>query len=288
MVNQVIRKAKPLSYKDLLITRSTYHLIPFLAYNLLVPTPFYHLDIAQRVLNHPGLPEPIQSLLDEQLGAFFLGSTAPDVRAISGQSRSSTHFYTIPLSSNATIAERVFKKFPHLAEVENLLPAHTAFVAGYISHIQADLIWLKDLFFPYFFTNTKWGNLQHRMLMHNVLRTYMDENILASLPEDTAERLQGVEPHEWLPFITDENLRTWRDFIAEQLAPGGNSRTVEVFAERLGVSMEEFSDLINSVERLDEVLFSHLPRQVLVEYQNKLVTENIRLLETYLDALYEN
>ena len=35
------------------------------------------------------------------------------------------------------------------------------------------------------------------------------------------------------------------------------------------------------VERLEELIFSNLPRQVLVEYQNKLVTENIRLLETY-------
>ena len=109
--------------------------------------------------------------------------------------------------------------------------------------------------------------------------------LLDALPKDTGEHLHGVEPHAWLPFITDENLRTWRDFIAEQLPPGGNSRTVEVFAQRLGMSNDEFADLLNSEERLEELVFSNLPRQVLVEYQEKLVTENIHLLETYLKTL---
>jgi hypothetical protein len=42
------------------------------SYNIRVPTPFYHLDIAENLLTNPALANPIRQLLQGQRDAFLL------------------------------------------------------------------------------------------------------------------------------------------------------------------------------------------------------------------------
>jgi len=50
----------------------------------------------------------------------------------------------------------------------------------------------------------------------------------------------------------------------------------------MGVSVEEITGLLNSEERLEQELFGHIPRQLLVEYRQAIIRENLDLLQTYL------
>jgi len=58
-----------------------------------MPTLFYHLSLAQEILDHPEPPIAIKEVLDKNRRRFFFGKTAPDVQTISEQGRASTHFY---------------------------------------------------------------------------------------------------------------------------------------------------------------------------------------------------
>ena len=58
---------------------------------------------------------------------------------------------------------------------------------------------------------------------------------------------------------------------------------MDVFASRSGVSTEAFSDILNSESRLEKEVFSIVPPEVLVEYRQELILENIKLLKTYLN-----
>lgn len=62
-----------------------------------MPTPFYHLKSAEDFLSGHYLPKPLQLFLMEQRAAFLFGNVAPDVQVISGQARSSTHFFELPI-----------------------------------------------------------------------------------------------------------------------------------------------------------------------------------------------
>jgi hypothetical protein len=246
-----------------------------------VPTPFYHLSIAQELITHPELSGNIRTFLRDHQCAFFLGKTAPDVQTISGQPRESTHFFKVPFPDKKPAWEALFKKHSRLKSPADLPDSQAAFIAGYICHLQADQLWISTIFKPYFGLEAKWGHFYLRLYRHNVLRTYIDERIIQDLPNDTGSCLQNVQPNGWLPFASDESLIQWRDMLADQLQPEGNSRTAEVFADRMGVPVEELMSLLNSEERMEQEVFSHVPRHLLVEYRQQLILSNLALLSAY-------
>jgi hypothetical protein len=247
-----------------------------------VPTPFYHLNIAEELPKHDGIPEPIRAFIRGQRCDFLLGHIAPDVQVISGQPRKDTHFFSVPPIKFTPSWKRLFDKFPPLAEGASLKPSHAAFIAGYICHLQADTIWVHDIFIPYFGPQVSWGDFRHRLHLHNVLRTFLDEHILAELPERVGACLEKARATDSLPFTDEVHLAKWRDFIAEQLRPGAEIKTIDVFASRGGVSTDAFSEILNSERRLEEEVLSIVPPEVLVEYRQKLIQENVKLLNDYL------
>jgi hypothetical protein len=72
-------------------------LLTHYVFNTTVPTPFYHLYVANELLARQALPSRAQQVLETYRYAFELGNTAPDVQTISGQSRFSTHFFRLPI-----------------------------------------------------------------------------------------------------------------------------------------------------------------------------------------------
>lgn len=252
-----------------------------LAYNDSVPTPFYHLSIATELLQSPSLPEPICSLLKQERCAFYFGKTAPDVQSISGQPRPETHFYRIPLVETTPPWERMFRHYPHLAQADVLPPAQAAFMAGYICHLQADVIWIRELFLPYFVPLLAKLRRKQVGYLHNVLRSYLDERILDALQLDVGPCLMKVEAEAWLPFVDGKHITNWRNFIAGQLMPGAKIQTVEVFAERMKMPVSALLELLHSESRMEEEIFSFIPYRVLVEYRKKLVASNLELLRDY-------
>jgi hypothetical protein len=248
-----------------------------------VPTPFYHLFVAENLLAHPGLPPAARSLLLEERGAFLFGNTAPDVQVVSGHKRQATHFFSLPIGPDATPAwEQILRQHPSLGQAAALPPAQAAFLAGYLCHLQADWFWILEIFFPIFGPDETWATFHHRLYLHNVLRAYLDRKVMPSLPGATARRLKSIRPDGWLPFEADRHLLEWCDYLAEQLVPGAAARTVEVFAVRQGIPPEDFYRLIESEDAMDEQIFGHLPRSDLDAYYQRLVDRNLELLAAYL------
>jgi hypothetical protein len=171
--------------------------------------------------------------------------------------------------------------FPSLIRPANLPPTQAAFLAGYLCHLQADWLWVVEIFAPIFGPGNVWKSFEQRLYLHNVLRAYLDTKILDNLPSGLGTDLRLASPAGWLPFVEDPYLCQWRDFLAQQLQPGALVRTVEVFAARQGIPAEAYYRLINSEERLDQEIFVRLPRTVLIDYRQRLLEKNIRLLQTY-------
>lgn len=247
-----------------------------------MPTPFYHLSLAQEILYHPELPPALQSLLERNLGAFLLGNVSPDVQVISGQSRTETHFFDLPLKSNAMPPwQQMLHIYPNLRNTTLLPSDQQAFLIGYLCHLLADWRWVQKIFVPVFGLHNSWGTFEQRLIYHNVLRTYLDEQILSSLPLQWGQSLTLAYPSQWLPFVEDRFLIQWRDLIAEQLKPGSKIATAEVFAARQGLQVDEFVRWVHSPTLLQEVIFSRIPMAQLSAFRFQVVAESVRLVQEY-------
>jgi hypothetical protein len=256
------------------------------AYNLIVPTPFYHLSVAEDLLQRPDLPSGVRDFLNHYRPEFLFGNTAPDVQTISGQPRPATHFFDVPiLPGSSTAWDSILAAHPQLAETVLLNESQAAFLAGYLCHLQADWMWVLDIFVPIFGLWSTWRTLEQRLYLHNVLRAYLDRQILGELQSQIDGELDAARPFHWLPFVEDLHLFEWRNLLARQLHPGAAVQTVEVFAARQGIDPQAFYHLLESEDRLDREIFSKLPRQELDLYRQRLIDENVRLLSRYLAPL---
>jgi hypothetical protein len=248
-----------------------------------MPTPFYHLSLAEKLLSLPSLSKAIQQFLQVYRGEFLFGSTAADVQVVSGQSRESTHFFDVPIRNGDRAAWEVMLSMnPSLAVAEEVNGPQAAFIAGYLCHLQADWIWVKEIFASIFGPVSGWGSFKKRLYYHNVLRAYLDLNILPDLPDGLDIHLSKVNPSGWLPFIKDECLLEWRDFITPQLQAGGTIQTVEVFSSRQGISAPEFYAMLDSEDLMQQQIFSHISLDRIEQYNLRLLEENQALLYNYL------
>jgi hypothetical protein len=250
-----------------------------------VPTPFYHLSVAEDMLEHPRLMPSVRRVLDQELPAFLFGQVAPDVQVISGQKRESTHFYSLPARPEAVPPwERILQYYPEL-NCDPAKPQKCAFIAGYLCHLQADWFWSGRIFEPYFGPRANWKDFRERLYLHNVLRAYLDFGVLQTLNGEVRTGLSRATLQDWLPFVEKHHLQTWRDFLADQLKPGAAIQTVEVFAARQGISVEAYYQLIQADDEMQRQIFDFLPRQCLDDYHAMLINANLALMNDYLVAM---
>lgn len=252
-----------------------------------MPTPATHLALGQQML-HSGqqmlhqddLSPAARHLLDRWEGPFLLGHTAPDVKTISGQRREESHFYTIPRTSDYPAYRILFDMHPELARADLLSPPRAAFVAGYIAHLLLDELWLDDVFERYFLQD--WGPLGERLFLHNVLRTWVDLRDQARLNGTAAQALQRAEPDDWLPFVDDEHVRRWRDWLVEQLTAGHRMETARVLADRMGVPAAEVEAVVQSPEQMERRVFQHFPKSAMDTFCEKGYRQSMMLVNWYV------
>ncbi len=251
-----------------------------------MPTPIQHLVVAEHMLTAPDLPPAIRARLDaddEVRGAFLFGHIAPDVQVVSRQPRESTHFYAIPPTNRRPAYQEMLFAHPELSNPAKLPPTQAAFVAGYISHLLLDEAWAREIFCPVFGPEQTWADWRERLLLHNVLRTWLDRRDLPRVSEGVGDLLRRAQPDSWLPFTADADLRRWRDVVADQFAPGAAVRTVEIFAHRARIPDAEFLTLLDAPV-MERRVFTHMPLAELEAYDRRAIARTTDLTLGYLNG----
>jgi hypothetical protein len=106
--------------------------------------------------------------------------------------------------------------------------------------------------------------------------------ILPALNNGIAAKLRQVKPSGWFPFVADDDLFRWRDFISSQLQPGASIKTIDVFAARQGIPPAAYYQLLQSEERMEREIFVHVSRDRLQEYRQQIIAESLTLINDYL------
>lgn len=247
-----------------------------------MPNAATHLAAAHQLLNHPNLKPLLAS--QEPQAAFLLGAISPDVQAISGSTREETHFYTIPPSDAISATSTMFEAYPSLADSQTLQPAHAAFIAGYMSHLIMDEVWLAVVVMPHIYIDgAQWGRMHPNFRAYSCLIVYQERQNVERLNSGVHKLLARAEPDNWLPFIYDHHLRTWRDHVVEQLTLGGAMLVMRFFAEMNGMAIAEMAAITSSEEQIAEEVYPTVPKACLETFHQSTYARSIEAVDAYLN-----
>ena len=248
-----------------------------------MPTPFMHLEVAERIRAHEALDRRIARKIAAELPAFYLGNVAADYQTIADTPREVTHFYKLPPQRSTVAHERLLECYPQLADSSGLSDDHAVFIAAYRAHLLLDLCWYWEVLVPFFVEAQDWpADHRQRFLVHNTLLTYLDKAAFESLPAGTAETLDAAEPHDWLPFAGDGDLIRWRDVLVRQLQPGAEIETIAIYARRMKMTPEEFAANLEDAQWMQEYVFRKVPLQEVQSVISAGVDSSVTLISGFL------
>ena len=246
-----------------------------------------HLDIAEQILAHPQLDADVRTRLAADWPAFYLGSVAADYQSIGDVPREVTHFYPVPMPMDEAVGwEKLQTVHPELTE-SHLLDAQTAiFIAAYAAHLHYDVVWYKQILIPYFWLSDQWEGVskRERFTIHNVLLTYLDGVSLRKLPNSAETTLANAASQYELPFIYTPLLAEWHQMLVTQLAPDAPIRTVEIYAERLGITPDEFAAKLRDDTWLQSQLFNRVPLEAVHAVFAQALDDSVQLINQYLSG----
>lgn len=231
-----------------------------------MPTPFTHLHAAHKLINDPAVTSDLRNFLRSEHSAFLLGNIAADARVDSGLLRADTHFYHYDTPITEHPWRVMFERHPSLHSLTSA--AHRAFLAGYVAHLAMDEYWSLEMLRPHF-VEREWATQQMRFFMLHIILIYMDERDYATLDGERRKLLLASQPDAWLPFMSDEILKHWGDYIAEQLPPGV-SETLAIFGQRIHKSVEDFRSVLDSPERMQGQLWDNISFDVFTDIDEQM------------------
>ena len=86
----------------------------------------------------------------DHIGSFYLGSTSPDIRAMTKWPREQTHFAPLSVAEVGTGTRTMFRNHPELFEEGARSLATRTFLMGYVCHLAADEVWITTVYRPNF------------------------------------------------------------------------------------------------------------------------------------------
>ena len=250
-----------------------------------MPTPFYHIVLAEEIIDDMRLRQFVRNLLSNELSSFLFGSVAPDVQSISNYTREATHFFSIDNVKKNVAYQEMLAEHKNLSDGRRLSSQRAAFVAGYLAHLLLDQAWIMEVFNPVFSKTANWGEFRERLFLHNVLRTFLDQQDYNRLSSDINKKFSSTMfSARWLPFVENTHFKRWHKFLSEQLADGSSPRTIEVFAARMGRQPEDFEEILLSNDLMEERIFSRISRTSLEKFRQRVLDNSIVLINHYFSS----
>ncbi len=171
-----------------------------------------HIYLANQIAEQLDL-----SYVYDHLGSYFLGSTTPDIRAMTKWPREQTHFAPLSVAEVGTGTRTMFRMHPELSQ--DISPATRAFLVGYVSHLAADEVWITSVFRPHFDTSLEHSRITDDEVEANIwdraLQLDMDRQTLPRLNGETnpQEAMICADEDVSVAFLEDGLLTEWKDWV---------------------------------------------------------------------------
>ena len=243
-----------------------------------------HIYIARQVAD-----ELDWGFVHDHMGSCFLGSTTPDIRAMTKGDREQTHFAPLTLKSVGEGTRKMFEMYPQLADKNHQNPATRAFVLGYISHLVADETWITTMYRPHFLKGvTLAENDQEAQMWDRVMQLDMDRQAIQDMDGFQAAEAavsngdHGVE----LDFITPEVLAEWREWVTWFMSRDFDWQRLKRALNRMYRDNNDVQDMVdlflaNMPDSL-EAVYEKVPRSHVEAFRKAAVEQTLLQAKEYL------
>ena len=155
--------------------------------------------------------------LDDERGNVYLGATAPDIRVITRWERQRTHFFDIHNFDDQHSVDAFFASNPTLSESAGLDGRTQAFIAGYLSHLVVDEMWIGAIYRPFFGERSPLGGTLRANVMDRALQFSMDADARSDrdLMTHVFEAVTRCDLHLEIDFIDRDTLGEWQNVITD-------------------------------------------------------------------------
>jgi hypothetical protein len=245
-----------------------------------------HLAAASILITRPSVREIAPWLFeDSPRSAFMLGAISPDVRGISGHTREQTHFFTIPPEDDRSPDVVMLGAWPQLGSKGDLTTDQKAFIAGYMTHIIMDQVWVEQVVMKgLFLQGAEWGIRHPNWRLYAILMTHMEYNAASHLASSIVGDLQTARPVHWMPFIKDRHLAEWRDRIAGAIQEGGARLISTPLVKTCGMTMDQMEAIILSAQQMETQAFATIPRQRLLDFETETASRSEAAILNYFNS----
>ena len=241
-------------------------------------------DAASR-LDHP--------TLNNNMGAFLLGSVSPDIRIITRGKRDETHFVPLDFEREGDGIEGLFHSHPNLAQASDLNEPTKAFIVGFASHLFTDELWILNLYRPYFgnrevFEDKLLGNLMDRALQLELDRR---EHLAMGGTMEIKPLMANAERDVDIGFISAETLIEWREWVQNSLGGEFNWDRLLFMAGRVarqeGAESEEpvkkmAEEFLESVANGLERIYCAVPEELVAAFRERSIEDLLSFARGYL------
>lgn len=255
-----------------------------------MPNAETHLTAACDLLSEPEIARAFPWLAGEaSCSAFLLGSISPDVRAVGGQTREETHFFTIPPDDERPAPVVMCADWPQIAVSAALSAPQAAFIAGYMTHLIMDQIWVEMIVMPgLFIAGITWGLKHPNWRTYCILMTYLEYRAADRLPAGTSGRMAGAQPDGWLPFAADTDLVAWRDRVAKLIDDGGPRVVSSLLSQSCGLEPGQMEAIVRSEAEMAREAYPTVPREQLLAFEAETARRSRAQVMAYLAGTSEH
>ncbi len=243
-----------------------------------------HMTLARALARQLGY-----KALDGDPGAYYLGATTPDIRVITRWERERTHFFDLDRFDEQSGVAGIFAAYPELASPSRLDESTSAFLCGYISHLEMDEAWIVEIYRPCFgrgstLNGDVLANLLDRVLQYELdRREREDPNVVQEIRRDLLATACEIA----VDFIDQETLLRWREVSADVLChPPDWDRFGKVASRHLrAYGVESEADLAHFLRNIPDLLDQSV-RQVtperLAAFQERARRRSVEAVREYL------
>jgi hypothetical protein len=227
--------------------------------------------------------------VQDYLGSCYLGSTAPDIRAMTRWDRERTHFAPLSVQDLGTGVRRMFELYPELADARRQSPASRAFILGYISHLVADEVWITTMYRPHFGAGNRiTGTEVEAHIWDRALQLDMDRRVFGAdgVISDAVNVIPSADDSVSLQFLEQAVLQEWRDWVIRFLGWDFSWERLKRALNRMYRDNDEVQQVVDRfLENLPaslERIYEEIPRRQVEAYQQRVLDESLIQVREYL------
>ncbi len=240
-----------------------------------------HLSLVQEVVDTLGVDE-----LRENMGAALLGSTTPDRRVMTRESREETHYFSL---ADGKVGDGFRGMKEALPEMSSRAPDSdwtlTAFLIGYASHLAADEAWVVDVYRPYFGDEKYLGGEPARNILDRAVQFEMELDVrtdAAQLREwqklvSASDSIIASVPTTFIPYGI---MRGWAEYVGERVLTmaadwAAFPRFIGRYLDGPGLDEAAVQELVAEPESMLGRVYETVPREVIEGYRAIAVKQSL-------------